>query len=334
MADEIVLLSHGGGGLRTKRLISGLIMKYLANPILAKLDDGACLSLNGEELAFTTDSYVVKPIFFPGGDIGRLSVCGTVNDLVMQGSEPRFLSLAFILEEGFPISDLEKILISIADTVSETGVTIATGDTKVVEKGRGDGIFINTAGIGVRIPHTDVYVGNAKPGDVVIVTGTIGDHGTAVMNDRLRLEADISSDVAPLWKMIEPVLKEVPDIHCLRDPTRGGLASALCDIAEASGACVRINENALPIRDEVRGVCDLLGLDPLNVANEGKAVIVCEQSDAERVLEILKTDPIGRDARIIGSVVPNPQGIVLLCTPLGGERIVETPMGEDLPRIC
>ena len=333
---DTILLAHGGGGGLTKEIIERIILRHLDNPILAKLDDGACINVPEAELVFTTDSYVVDPVFFPGGDIGKLAVCGTINDLAMQGAEPRYLSLGLILEEGLPIGDLERIIKSVAAVLRETGVTVVTGDTKVVERGKGGGIFINTSGIGVRRPEIDVHVSNARPDDVVILTGTMGDHGMAVMSRRegLRFESDLASDVAPLWDMTRRLLDAVPAVRCLRDPTRGGVAAALCDIAASSGVGIRINETLLPVKKEVRGACDLLGLDPLNVANEGKAVVVCPLEDSGRALEALRSDSAGREACIIGRVVSELSGMVILETAIGGERIVEPPTGEDLPRIC
>jgi len=335
-AMDLVLLSHGGGGRRTQQLIRDLILKHLGNPILDRLDDGACLDVPEHNLVFTTDSYVVTPIFFPGGDIGKLAVCGTINDLAMQGAAPRYLSLALILEEGLVMADLERVIQSVAQMVRETGVMVVTGDTKVVERGKGNGIFINTAGIGVRCPGVDTHVANARSGDVVIITGTIGDHGIAVMSRRegLNLETDVVSDVAPLWGMIEPLLREIPEIHSLRDPTRGGVAAALGDIATTSGVGIRIHERALPIRPGVQGACKLLGLEVLNVANEGKALVICAAAQAEHALRILSAHPLGREAAVIGAVTAEPAGMVLMETALGGERIVDTPLGEDLPRIC
>ena len=335
-AEEVVLLAHGGGGTRTRALIDDVILRVLNNPILARLDDSACVELAGAELVFTTDSYVVDPLFFPGGDIGRLAACGTVNDLVMQGGVPRYLSLALILEEGFRLADLERIVRSLGEAAAEAGVTVGTGDTKVVERGRGSGVFINTSGIGERRPGVDVHVSNARPGDAVIVTGTLGDHGIAVMSQRegLRFEAGIASDVAPLAGLMDGVFRAAPRVRCLRDPTRGGLAAALGDIAARSGVGIRIRETNVPVRREVAAACRLLGLDPLNVANEGKALIVCGAEDADRIMAALRAHPLGREAAVIGTVCAEPRGLVLMETVSGGERVVETPSGEDLPRIC
>ena len=335
-SDDIILMAHGGGGVLTKKLIDELIVRELGNPILNQLDDGACLTMPESEIVMTTDSYVVDPVFFPGGDIGTLAVCGTVNDLAMQGAEPKYMSMSLIIEEGFFIRDLKRIILSISDTVKKVNVLIVTGDIKVVERSAKKGLFINTTGIGKRLPEVDVSVSNALPGDAVIITGTLGDHGIAIMNQRegLQLESGLLSDVAPLWSLIKPVLNDIPNIHCLRDPTRGGIASALCDIANASSCGIQIQETALPIKEEVTGACDILGLDPLNVANEGKAVIVCSNNDSAQVIKILKNNPLGKNASVIGKVVKEHSGIVSLETKAGGKRIVDMPTGESLPRIC
>ncbi len=338
MNTEIVLMGHGGGGMLTRRLIDEVFRRALGNPILDAMDDSAVIEGFGGErrVAFTTDSYVVRPLEFPGGDIGRLAVCGTVNDLAMQGAIPRFLSLGVILEEGLPFDVLRRIAASIGEAAREAGVLIATGDTKVVERGKADGVFINTAGIGEIPRGIDVSVGNARPGDVVLVTGFLGDHGVAVLSRRegIAFETELESDVAPLGALIRNLLTEVPEVRCLRDPTRGGLAGALHDIAEASRAGIRIREESLPVRPPVRGACRLLGLDPIALANEGKAVVVLPPDAAPRALALLREDPLGGDAVEIGVVTDEEPGIVLLETTAGGERIVELPAGEDLPRIC
>lgn len=337
MKDDLITLAHGGGGMRTQALIRDLIVKHLGNPILERLDDGACLEVSEAGLVMTTDSYVVSPPFFPGGDIGKLAICGTINDMVMQGAEPRFLSMALILEEGFAVCDLERIIVSAAEVVRQAGVTVVTGDTKVVERGKGSGVFINTTGLGIRVPGVDAHVENAQIGDHIIVTGTIGDHGMAVMGARegLDFKSSLQSDVAPLWELMKPVLDGMPAaVRCLRDPTRGGLAAALCDIAESSGKGIRIDEHSIPLKKEVRGACNLLGLDPLNVANEGKAIIVCCSSDVAQIIEILRKHPLGANACKIGSVTAEHSGVVVMNTAIGGERIVERTSGEDLPRIC
>lgn len=336
MKNEIITMAHGGGGIKTQGLIKDIMIRHLKNPILEKLDDGACINIPEAELVFSTDSYVVSPIFFPGGNIGRLAVCGTINDIAMQGAEPKYLSMGLILEEGLALHDLETVIRSMGEVLNETGVLVVTGDTKVVERGKGSAIFINTTGIGIRNPEIDVHVSNARPGDVIILTGTMGDHGIVIMSQRegLKFESDLESDVAPLWGMVSKLLHEVPTIHCLRDPTRGGVAAALCDIAETSGSGIRIQEPTLPVSKEVRGACDLLGLDPLNVANEGKSLIISSKADSAQVLKTIKSHKLGKEAAIIGNVVSEHPGLVILDTKLGGERIVEMPSGEDLPRIC
>jgi len=334
--SDIILLSHGGGGMRTRQLIREMIVKHLGNPILNELDDGAYLSFAENNLVFTTDSFVVRPLFFPGGDIGKLAVCGTVNDLAMMAAEPRYLSLGLILEEGLSFADLERVILSMRAALDMARVKIVTGDTKVVEKGMGFGMFVNTAGIGVRLPGADTRVANARPGDTVIVTGMLGDHGAAVIASRegISLESKLVSDAAPLWDLLAPLLRRGIELHCLRDPTRGGLAAALGDIAEASQVGIRLFEKDLPVRNEVRGICRLLGMDVLNMACEGCAVVVCPAKNAAVVLDALRSNPLGANARAVGHVAEQPKELVVLETELGGERIVETPLGEDLPRIC
>ena len=334
--DAIILMSHGGGGRRSQQLLRKHILPFLDNPTLQQMDDAACLDLENAELAITTDSYVIRPLFFPGGDIGRLAVSGTVNDLAMQGAIPRYLTLGLILEEGLPLTDLDKIMRSLAATAAEAGVQIVTGDTKVVERGAGSGLFINTTGLGLRRPGINTHVSHAKPGDAILITGTLGDHGIAVLSQRegLSFQTALASDVAPLNSLTAALLEAVPDIHVLRDPTRGGVAAALNDIAMAAKVGIRIDESALPVRPEVRGACGLLGLDPLGVANEGKALVLCAAADEARALAALWAHPLGRNACRIGEVLPAPQGKVLLRTRIGGERLVEMPLGDDLPRIC
>ncbi len=334
--DDVILMSHGGGGRRTQQLLRDIILPPLANPILDQMDDAASLTLAGADLAVTTDSYVIRPLFFPGGDIGRLCVCGTVNDLAMQGAVPRYLTLGLILEEGLPLADLRRIVASIAATAAEAGVQVVAGDTKVVERGAGNGLFINTAGLGVRRPGVNTHIANARPGDAVLITGSLGDHGIAVLSQRegIAFATQLASDVAPLNGLIGALLETVPGIHVLRDPTRGGVAAALNDMARAAGVGIRLDETALPIRPEVHGACNLLGLDPLAVANEGKALVVCAAADESAALAALRAHAFGRDARRIGTVLPAPGGQVLLHTRLGGERLVDVPLGDDLPRIC
>lgn len=328
-----ILLAHGGGGSLTQELIQRLFVPAFG---MKSLDDAAVLGIDRVRLAFTTDSYVVKPYVFPGGDIGRLAVCGTTNDLAVQGAHPLWLSLSFILEEGLPVADLESIVTSIKNAATEAGVAIVTGDTKVVERGKCEGLYINTAGIGRVSGSRSVSHAGAKPGDVVLLNGPIGEHGVAVMSRRegIAFQTSVVSDSAPVWPLVKAILDLGADVHTLRDPTRGGVAAALNDIATASGVGIRLEEKALPIGREVRGACDLLGLDPLTIANEGKLLVICRQADADRVLAAMKRQPLGRQSVVIGEVIEQPKAMVLMHTTIGGERIVDMPTGEDLPRIC
>ncbi|HEV2914823.1 MAG TPA: hydrogenase expression/formation protein HypE [Pyrinomonadaceae bacterium] len=350
--DTQITLAHGSGGRAMHELIEGLFLEYLRNPLLETLEDQAVFELDDHDssssssgaprLAFTTDSYVVTPVFFPGGDIGSLAVNGTVNDLAMSGARPLYLSAAFILEEGFAVEDLKRILSSMRAAAEEAGVSIVTGDTKVVQKGSADRIFINTSGIGVIESSVRVSSARAEAGDKVIVSGTIGDHGTTIMIARgeLELETDIESDTASLNQLVKEMLDEagrtgaVDALHCLRDPTRGGLATTLNEIALSSEVCIEIQEDSLPVREEVKGACEILGLDPLYVANEGKLVAVVSADLAGPLLERMRQNARGHDARIIGEVKAEPQGIVAMRTGFGGTRIVDMLVGEQLPRIC
>lgn len=338
-----VLLGHGGGGLLTKELIETFILPILDNPLLHPLDDAALLALDergpapeGVRLAFTTDSYVVSPLFFPGGDIGRLCVAGTVNDLAVKGARPLWLSLGLVLEEGLPFADLEKVVNSIGETARQAGVQVVTGDTKVVERGRCDGLYVNTAGIGRVVAPYPLGPGQIEPGDVIILSGCLGDHGMAIMAQRsgISFSPALASDCAPLWDMVEKVLDTGECVHAMRDLTRGGLAAALCDFAESSGLGLRVRETDLPVRPAVRGACDLLGFEPLAVANEGKIMFVCPPRSAPKVLAALRAHPLGSEAAIVGEVTPEAPGTALLVTRIGGERIIDMPPGETLPRIC
>lgn len=343
-----ITLAHGSGGKAMHELIEGLFLERLGNPLLEKLEDQAVFEIAGNQIngaakmAFTTDSYVVDPIFFPGGDIGRLAINGTVNDLAMSGAHPLFLSASFILEEGFPIDDLRRVLDSMRAAAEEAGVQIVTGDTKVVQRGSADKLFINTAGIGV-INHTaQISASRAAVGDKVIVSGTIGDHGTTIMIARgeLELETEIESDTAPLGSLVHDMFDEaasaasVDAIHSLRDPTRGGVATTLNEIALGSEVCIQIHEDQIPVREEVRGACEILGLDPLYVANEGKLIAIVAADVAEAIVARMKENPYGRNACIIGEVIAEPHGIVAMQTGFGGTRIVDMLVGEQLPRIC
>ena len=349
--DTQITLAHGSGGKAMHELVEGLFLEYLGNPILDLLEDQAVFEvpdadgkdrLGSTRLAFTTDSYVVDPIFFPGGDIGKLAVHGTVNDLAMSGARPLYLSAGFILEEGFAIDDLRRILISMRDAASEAGVQIVTGDTKVVQRGSADRVFINTSGIGVIESPVRLSASRAAAGDKVIVSGSIGDHGTTIMIARgeLELETDIESDTAPLNRLVADIIDQtsrtanVEAIHCLRDPTRGGVATTLNEIAFSSEVHIRIFEEKIPVRNEVHGACEILGLDPLYVANEGKLIAIVAGDVAELLVTRMKENPLGREACIIGEVVAEPEGIVSMVTGFGGTRIVDMLAGEQLPRIC
>lgn len=339
MRSDRVLLAHGGGGLLTKELIEAVILPSLDNPLLHPLDDASLLSLEESgpvQLAFTTDTYVVSPIFFPGGDIGRLCVSGTVNDLAVKGAQPLWLSLGLVLEEGLPLADLERVVRSIGETAREAGVQVVTGDTKVVERGRCDGLYVNTAGVGRVVAAQPLGPERIEPGDAIIVSGCLGDHGMAIMAQRsgISFSPPLVSDCAPLWEMVQSVLASGERVHAMRDLTRGGLAAALCDFAETSGLGLRVRETDLPVRASVRGACDLLGFEPLAVANEGKIMVVCPPTSAEAVLAALRSHPRGTEAALIGEVTEEAPGTALLETRIGGERIIDMPPGETLPRIC
>jgi hydrogenase expression/formation protein HypE len=339
---EHVLLGHGSGGQLTLDLIQRLFLPAVGNDVLRALEDAATLRLDsgngvkGPRLAFTTDAFVVRPLFFPGGDIGSLAVHGTINDLAVSGARPLFLSAAFILEEGLPLDDLGRIAASMRRACDAAGVTLAAGDTKVVDRGKGDGAYITTAGIGLVPEGLSLSIHAARPGDRILLSGTLGDHGIAIMSVREGLEFDtvLESDSAPLNDLTRAILEACPRVRCMRDPTRGGLASALNELADASGVGVALNEEAIPLRPEVRGACELLGLDPLYVANEGKLVAVVPPEDADRVLDAMRAHPLGRDAALVGEVVSEHPGMVLLRSRVGGERVVTLLAGEQLPRIC
>jgi hydrogenase expression/formation protein HypE len=340
MVNNKILLAHGSGGKLSQKLIKELILKYFGNLILNKLDDSGIIRSQKSEvrgqIAYTTDSYVVSPLFFPGGDIGKLAVCGTVNDLAMVGAEPKYLTVAFILEEGFPLADFEKILSSMSKTAKSVKVQIVAGDTKVVNRGNADKIFISTSGIGSVKKGVNISGSNAKVGDKVLISGTIGDHGMAILAQRedLALQTKLESDCAPLHSLVQEMLKVTKEIHCLRDPTRGGLASTLNELAQSSDIGIQINETAVPVRKEVRSICELLGFDPLYVANEGKLVAFVKPSVADKVLAVMKKHKYGKNTAIIGEVISKPKKTVLLKTTIGGTRILDMLSGEQLPRIC
>lgn len=338
MKHDKVLLEHGGGGLLMGELISEVFLRYFSNPHLDRLEDSAVIKMKGGRLCFTTDSYVVSPVFFPGGDIGSLAVHGTVNDLSVCGAEPLYLSAGFILEEGFPMSDLERLVRSMSEAAGRAGVRIVTGDTKVVPRGSGDGIFINTSGIGICEYAGNLSVTEIKPGDAVIVNGTIGDHGAAILNAReaLGLDSEIVSDSAALNGLVADLLNASPNIRCMRDATRGGLGAILAEMAKASGRQFSISEAAIPVSDPVRGICEILGFDPIFLANEGKLVVFCPQDEADRILAAMESHELGRRAAVIGEVeeAQPGRGRVVMKTVIGGERSIDLPMGELVPRIC
>lgn len=333
-----ILLGHGSGGLLSADLLQRLFLPAFGNDLLSPLEDQATLPLNTEKgrIAFTTDSFVVRPLFFPGGDIGRLAVHGTVNDLAVGGAQPLFLSAAFILEEGLPLADLSRIVASMKKACQEAGVALVTGDTKVVDRGKGDGVFITTAGIGLVPAGLNLSIHHGRPGDVVLVSGTLGDHGITILSVRegLEFETVLETDSAPLHDLARAILDVCPATRCMRDPTRGGLSSSLNELATASKVGVVIDEATLPLRPEVRGACEMLGLDPLYVANEGKLIAVVPAEDADRVLEAMQAHPLGRNAARIGRLVADHPGMVLLRSIVGGERVVTLLSGEQLPRIC
>ena len=337
MSQKMILLDHGSGGTASQELISEMFLKHLDNPILNSLEDSAILENHGGRLAFTTDSYVVDPIFFPGGDIGKLAIHGTINDLAMRGAKPHALSLGLILEEGLLFDDLEKIIISIAEACKEADVFVVTGDTKVVPKGKADKIFINTSGVGFVEDGVDISSKYAKEGDAVLISGTMGDHGITIMTRRagVAVQGDLKSDTMPLHKLVATLLREIPGaIHTLRDPTRGGVASTLNEIAENSGLSIELSDQDLPVRPQVNAACELLGLEPLYLANEGKCLVIVDGDKAEKALKIMRATPEGKEAAIIGKLVAGKAGRVVINTPVGGSRVVTPLHGMPLPRIC
>lgn len=337
-----IVLGHGSGGKLSAELIEKVFVRRFANPTIERMNDSALLEIGGARLAFTTDSFVVTPIFFPGGDIGSLAVNGTVNDLAMAGSKPLYLSAAFILEEGLLASDLTRIVDSMQAAASRAGVQLVTGDTKVVNRGKGDQVFITTTGIGQVAADVQLSADRAQPGDKILLSGYIGDHGITILSqrDNLEFEGNLQSDCAALNTLVDVMLEEARSagtpsaIRCLRDPTRGGVASTLNELANRSGVGMMLQEDEIPVRDTVRGACEMLGLDPLYVANEGKLLAIISAELAPKVLQRMRTHPLGQESRIIGQVLEAPQGMVLMRTSIGGTRIVDTLFGEQLPRIC
>ena len=334
--EERITMSHGAGGKATQTLIEAVFLDAFRNPLLEPLEDAAQLTVNGTRLALTTDSYVVKPLFFPGGDIGDLAVNGTVNDLSVSGATPLFLSAGFILEEGFPVADLTRVVESMRDAAAVAGVRIVTGDTKVVEKGKADGCYINTAGVGLIERDVHLGVAGAQPGDVIIVSGPIGDHGITIMLARgeLDIEADIESDTAALNGLVSDLLDAVPNVRAMRDATRGGVATILNEIAKAANVGVLVSEDDIPVRAEVRGASELLGIDPMYVACEGRLVAVVPAETADRAVDAMRAHPLGAGAAVIGRVRGEQPGIVQIKTAFGGTRIVDLLVGDPLPRIC
>ena len=333
--DRIVL-GHGSGGRLSAELLQDVFLPLFSNPVLDRMDDQAVIEIGGSRLAFTTDSFVVQPVIFPGGDIGSLAVHGTVNDLAMGGAQPLFLSAAFILEEGFPTEMLRRIAASMAEAARAAGVMIVTGDTKVVEKGKGDGLFINTTGIGAIPEGVHLSANQARPGDRILLSGPIGDHGIAILAKRegLEFETEIVSDSAPLHDMVAAMLNASIEIRCMRDPTRGGVSSSLNEIAQRSGVTIQLEESEIPVRDQVKGACELLGLDPLYVANEGKLLAIVPREVAGGVLEAMRRHPCGAQAAMIGTVGDGRAGLVTMKTAFGSTRIVDMLAGDQLPRIC
>lgn len=333
---ETIVMAHGGGGKLMHQLLEKIIYPAFKNETLDVRHDGAVLNINGSKIAFTTDSYVVNPLFFPGGDIGKLAVFGTVNDLSMCGARPLWLSAAIILEEGFPINTLAAIVESMRQAASLIGVQFVTGDTKVVDKGKGDGVFINTSGIGIIEKDISISPKNVKPGDHIIVSGDLGRHGMAIMSARegLEFESPIESDCAPLWEIVSDLLENNIEIHCLRDLTRGGLASALNEIASSVRLQIDIDETLVPVSDHVKAACEILGFDPLYVANEGRMVVIVPPSCSEKALEIIRSHETGKNAAIIGRVITDNPGLVTRRSAIGTQRILDMLSGEQLPRIC
>ena len=334
--SDTILLGHGSGGKLTAELFRNVFLPAFANPVLDKMNDQAMLEIGGARLAFTTDSFVVKPLFFRGGDIGRLAINGTVNDLAVGGAEPLFISAAFILEEGLPVEVLRNVVTSMQEAATHAGVQIVTGDTKVVEKGSCDGMFVNTAGIGLIRTALHLSADQAKPGDVVLLSGPIGDHGIAILAERegLSFETDIASDTVSLYPLVTDMLGTGATVRCMRDPTRGGVASACNEIAQTAGVGIQLFEEAIPVRPEVRGACELLGIDPLYIANEGKVLVIAAADEAAQLLDSMQRNPLGIGAAVIGKVTRENSGLVTLRTSFGTIRIVDMLANDPLPRIC
>ena len=329
-------MTHGSGGRAMAQLIEELFVRHLDNALLRQANDQAMFEVPGGRMVMSTDGHVISPLFFPGGDIGSLSIHGTLNDVAMSGARPLYLAAGFILEEGFLLADLELVVASMSQAATKAGVPVITGDTKVVERGKGDGIFITTTGIGLVPDGVHISGDRARPGDAILVSGTIGDHGVAIMSSRenLEFETSIESDSAALHTLVADMVAAVPEIHCLRDPTRGGLATSLNELAQQSAVGMKLREDDIPVNPQVNAACELLGLDPLYVANEGKLICICEQRYAVKLLQVMRAHPLGTNAAIIGEVVEDSHGFVQMETGFGGSRVVDWLTGEQLPRIC
>ena len=334
--QDHIVLGHGSGGKLSAQLIERVFLPAFSNPVLDRLDDQAVLNIGSSRLAFTTDAFVVTPLFFPGGDIGRLAVNGTVNDLAMSGARPLYLAATFILEEGLAMDELCRVVESMRQAATDAGVQIVAGDTKVVNRGQADKLFISTTGIGVLEKPITISADRAAPGDKIILSGFIGDHGMAILSQRENLEFEgvIASDCAPLHRLVADMLELTLDVHCLRDPTRGGVATVLNEIASRSRVGMLLQADAIPVRDTVRGACEILGLDPLYVANEGKLMAIVAPDAADAVVHRMRQNPLGSEARVIGEVIADHPGMVLMKTEIGGTRVLDTLFGEQLPRIC
>ncbi len=336
LRNGTVDMTHGSGGRAMAQLVEQLFVKHFDNALLRQSNDQALFDIPAGKMAISVDGHVISPLFFPGGDIGSLAVHGTVNDVAMSGAKPLYLSAGFILEEGFPLADLDRIVHSMAAAAKDAGVAVVTGDTKVVERGKGDGVFITTTGIGMVPDGLHISGDQARPGDAILVSGTLGDHGVAIMSSRenLEFETTIESDSAALHTLVADLIATTADIHCLRDPTRGGLATTLNEICQQSGVGMKLNESAIPVKPQVHAACELLGLDPLYIANEGKLICICPMEQAEALLVAMQTHPLGQQASIIGEVIADDHGFVQMQTSFGGSRIVDWLTGEQLPRIC
>jgi hydrogenase expression/formation protein HypE len=336
MKDDTILLAHGSGGLKMRDLIEEVFLGQFHDEILLRLEDAATLPVDSARIAMSTDTYTVSPLFFPGGDIGRLAVCGTVNDVATSGATPLYMSVGFVLEEGLAVDELKRVLVSMAESAREAGVRIVTGDTKVVERGHGDGMYVNTAGVGALPDGVELSGASCRVGDRILISGTLGDHGIAVVSKRegLTFETDIVTDAAPLNALVAAVLEAAPDTRCFRDPTRGGLASTLNELASASGVTMEVDEASVPVNAQVRGACEMLGYDVFQVANEGKMVVVVPGEQADAALEAMRGAPYGEHAAVIGDVTDAAAGRVYVRTEFGAKRIMDMLVGEQLPRIC